>query len=231
MIATVAGLAAALLLLPPQGAPPARGAQRPRTTAPTGAPEKAQSEVLELRRAVEALSAQIELLRKDLARRDVSDAATVDRIQLLILDERAARLEGEIADVQRRVQAAQAREADAKRRMENIDTELILYGGLNRDDSERAIRASLTRQVQEAQREQRALLQEQAGLEQDLAEARREAVALRARLRASAAPAGTYVERPPDATAQPEQNQQPAPDDEATDSGEPPDAPNDAPRA
>jgi hypothetical protein len=206
MIATGMALVAALALFPAQGASRTRSAQKPKVEAPAAAGEQKTPEVVELRKAVEALTAQIDRLRADIARREAADAATVDRLQVLLLDERAARLKREIADMRRLVQVAQNREDDLERRLENIDTELIVYGGLNRQDSERAIRASLTRQIQEEQREQQALLREQAALERELAATEREAAAVRARLRgmpgaarpASEPPAEDPTPPPPD---------------------------------
>ena len=112
------------------------------------------------------------------------------------LEEGIARLKRELAEIRARLRAAHGREDDARLRLANIDAQLIVAGGVNRQESERVLRSALTRQIDEATEEQTAAERDVARLAEAIALAEREADALRARLQDASPPASERAEQP-----------------------------------
>jgi chromosome segregation ATPase len=166
MMAGLTSLTLAFALLLPAQAPPAgRPARRDRTRAPsvaseamaraTEAAERTTREVSEMRRAVEAMADEVRLLRREMSARTRADRRVRGASQLLQLEESLARLKRELATTRERLRAAQGREDSARLQLANIDNEIIGAGGVNRADTERAIREALNRQINAAQEDQR----------------------------------------------------------------------------
>jgi len=186
------------LLLGGQGAPrPQTPQSRPGAPAQAASQPSTSSDTAKLQRAVSDLVREVRLLREDLALRQIADEFTIGQLRLMLLDERIARLDREQSDLQARLSAAIATERDLQRRLDNIDTELILYGGLNREDSRRAITTSLTEQLNRAREEEQRLRVRAVAIGRELTAANQEAETLRAKLVALARQLG----RGPDGSA------------------------------
>ena len=126
-------------------------------------------------RTLSSLSTQIGALTDELKmmRRETERNSTM--LELLINEERLAKLEDKIQDaIDRKVQL-DAREQEIVRRSRNIQGELVLRGGLRRDESEAAIRADLQKALDDVHTQQ-------AGYQQRVAELNDQATRLRARV-------------------------------------------------
>jgi hypothetical protein len=144
--------------------------------------QKVDSDSARLADAIETLSREVRLLREQLSLREVADEFTIGQLRLMLLDERIARLERERADLQGQATQAARSERELNRRLGDMDTELIIYGGLNREDSRRAITAALTEQLNRARDEQQRLRTRAGAIGAEITRARDEAEGLRAHL-------------------------------------------------
>lgn len=128
-----------------------------------------------MRRTLTSLSTQIGALADELKmmRRETERNSTM--LELLISEERLAKLEDKIQDAIDRKAQLDAREQEIGRRSRNIQGELVLRGGLRRDEAEAAIRADLQRGLDEVH-------SQQAGYQQRVAELNDQATRLRARV-------------------------------------------------
>jgi len=105
-------------------------------------------------RTLSSLSTQIGALTDELKkmRRETERNSTM--LELLINEERLAKLEDKIQDaIDRKVQL-DAREQEIGRRSRNIQGELVLRGGLRRDEAEAAIRADLQKALEDVRTQQ-----------------------------------------------------------------------------
>jgi chromosome segregation ATPase len=218
--AIVVGLAT---LLAGQGASRQPATPRAAQASRAESAQKADSGSARLSEAIETLSREVRQLRDQLALRDVADEFTVGQLRLMLLDERIARLEGERADLQARATAVAANERELNRRLGDIDTELVLYGGLNREESRRAITTSLTEQLNRAQEEQQRLRTRAGAVGAEVARARDEAEALRSHLSALARRLGKDggVPRTPNASGATPAPYVPGVEQRRTESGQP----------
>lgn len=128
-----------------------------------------------MRRTLSNLSTQIGALADELKmmRRETERNSTM--LELLINEERLAKLEDKIQDAIDRKLQLDAREQEIGRRSRNIQGELVLRGGLRRDEAEAAIRADLQRAVDDVHTQQ-------AAYQQRVAELNDQATRLRARV-------------------------------------------------
>lgn len=128
-----------------------------------------------MRRTLSSLSTQIGALADELKmmRRETERNSTM--LELLINEERLAKLEDKIQDTIDRKAQLDAREQEIGRRSRNIQGELVLRGGLRRDEAEAAIRADLQRALDDVHTQQ-------AAYQQRVAELNDQATRLRARV-------------------------------------------------
>ena len=130
-----------------------------------------------MRRTLSSLSTQIGALADELKmmRRETERNSTM--LELLISEERLAKLEDKIQDAIDRKAQLDAREQEIGRRSRNIQGELVLRGGLRRDEAEAAIRADLQRSLEDVHTQQ-------AAYQQRVAELNDQATRLRGRIEA-----------------------------------------------
>lgn len=128
-----------------------------------------------MRRAVTDLSTQIGLLADELRmmRRDAERNSAM--LELLLNEDRLSKLEDKLQQANDAKAQLDAREQDIQRRMRNIQGELVLRGGLRRDEAEAAIRADLQRSLDDVRAQQ-------AVYQQRIAELNDQAARMRARV-------------------------------------------------
>jgi hypothetical protein len=138
-------------------------------------PQLTDSEMM--RRTLGELSAQVGQLTAELRKLRRDNERNTDAMQLLLYEERLAKVEEKAQDaVDYKIQL-DAREADLQRRLANIQQEVILRGGLRRDEAEKAIRAEFQRALDD-------IHTQQSNYQQRIAELQAQAVRLRARVEA-----------------------------------------------
>jgi ATP-dependent Lon protease len=159
---------------------------RPRQAKPSQKPPAETSEKTEavpvdqeqneaMRSAITNLSTQIGLLTGEVSRLRRETERNSGMMELLLNEDRLAKLEDKIAEAVDRKAQLEAREQDIGRRMRNIQGELIFRGGLRRDEAETAIRNDLQRLLDDVR-------SQQAAASQRVAELNEQAVRLRARV-------------------------------------------------
>jgi uncharacterized protein involved in exopolysaccharide biosynthesis len=77
-------------------------------------------------------------------------------MELLLNEDRLEKVEDKLQDALNSKAQLDAREQDIQRRMRNIQGELVLRGGLRRDESEAALRAEFQRVLDEVRTQQTA---------------------------------------------------------------------------
>ena len=125
---------------------PARPDQKPaEPSAPSESQEQEEPENTReaLRRAIVKLSDQIGLLTEEVQRLRKETERNSAAMQLLLYEERLARVEEKIGIAQDQKLQLEAQEQNFQQRLRNIQQELILRGVLRRSEAERAIRAEL----------------------------------------------------------------------------------------
>lgn len=159
---------------------------RPRQTKPPQkpAPEPAEQTVLTtpiqepddaMRRAISNLSTQIGLLTDEMRKLRRETERNSGTMELLLNEDRLAKVEDKIQDAANNKAQLDAREQDIQRRMRNIQGELLLRGGLRRDEAEAAIRSELQRALDD-------IRSQQVASQQRVAELNEQAARLRARV-------------------------------------------------
>ncbi len=148
---------------------------KPGEQQPTQQSAPATADLTLMQRELEGLAQQIQLLTAEVKRLRRSTERNSDTMELLLLEERLVRVEDKIDLQQDRKTALDAREMDNQSRLRNIQQELLLRGGLRRDETEAAIRADVQRALQDIQN-QRTTIQ------QRLNELQSQASRLRARI-------------------------------------------------
>jgi len=122
--------------------------------------EKAESDetssVLQesMRQTLDELSKQISLLSAELRKLRKDTDRTSGMLELLVYEERLAKLEDKIQDALDHKAQLDAREQDLQRRTKNIQQELLFRGGLRRDEAEAAARADLQRALDDVHAQQ-----------------------------------------------------------------------------
>ncbi|MEK6407838.1 MAG: hypothetical protein AABN34_12820 [Acidobacteriota bacterium] len=153
----------------PSTKPPADPVETPASAPQAHEPDEA------MRRALTNLSTQLGLLTDELQmmRRETERNSAI--MELLLNEDRLAKLEDKIQDAADRKAQLDAREQELGRRMRNIQGELLLRGGLRRDEAEAAIRSELQRALDDVHNQQ-------AGYQQRIADLNEQAARLRARV-------------------------------------------------
>ncbi len=158
---------------PRQTKPPQKTApepiDKPVMTTPIQEPEDL------MRRAITNLSTQIGLLADEMRRLRRETERNSGMMELLLDEDRLAKVEDKIQDANNNKAQLDAREQDVQRRMKNIQGELLLRGGLRREEAESAIRSELQRALDDVRSQQIAY-------QQRIAELNEQAVRLRARV-------------------------------------------------
>lgn len=110
----------------------------------------------EMRRALTNLSTQIGLLTDELQRLRQETERNSGTMELLLNEDRLAKVEDKIQDALNYKAQLDAREQDIQRRMKNIQGELVLRGGIRRDESEAVLRAEFQRSLDDVRTQQAA---------------------------------------------------------------------------
>jgi hypothetical protein len=125
-------------------------AQNTQLTTPIQEPDEA------MRRAITNLSSQIGLLADELRKLRRETERNSGTMELLLNEDRLAKVEDKILEASNNKAQLDAREQDIQRRMKNIQGEVLLRGGLRRDETEAAIRTDLQRALDDVRSQQSA---------------------------------------------------------------------------
>ena len=129
----------------------------------------------QMARAITSLSTQISVLTDELKKLRRETERNAGMTELLLNEDRLARAEDKIQAAQDYKAQLDAREQDFLRRQKNIQVEVVMRGGLRRDEAEAAIRTELQRGLEDT-RNQQLIYQ------QRITELNEQAVKLRARI-------------------------------------------------
>ena len=135
-----------------------------------------------MRRAITNLSTQIGLLTDEMRKLRRETERNSGMMELLLNEDRLAKVEDKIQDANNNKAQLDAREQDIQRRMRNIQGELLLRGGLRRDEAETAIRSELQRSLDDIRGQQAANQQRVAELNEQAGRLRSRVEALRKKL-------------------------------------------------
>ena len=165
---------------PRQTKPPPKPAPEPVEQPLLTTPIQEQDEAM--RRAITNLSTQIGLLADEMRnlRRETERNSWI--MELLLNEDRLAKVEDKIQDANNDKAQLDARELDIQLRLKNIQRELILRGGVRRDESEAAIRSEFQRALDDIRSQQVINQQRIADLNGQAARFRARAEALRKKL-------------------------------------------------
>lgn len=135
-----------------------------------------------MRRAVTSLTSQIELLTEEVRGLKRETERSSGMLELLINEERLAKLEDKIQEAANQKAQLDAREQEIQRRMRNIQGELVFRGGLRREEAEAAARNDLQRALEEVRAMQIASGQRAAELNEQATRLRSRVETVRKRL-------------------------------------------------
>lgn len=107
-----------------------------------------------MRRAITDLSTQIGLLTGEMRKLRRETERNSGTMELLLTEDRLSKLEDKIQETADRKAQLDAREQEINRRMRNIPNELMLRGGLRRDEAEAAIRSEIQRSLDDVHSQQ-----------------------------------------------------------------------------
>lgn len=138
--------------------------------APQGTEETMRGAMSGLTTQMDSLTKEMRLLRKATERNSML-------IELLLYEERLAKIEEKLDAAIVLKSDLDARESDLQRRMKNVQQEVMLRGGLRRDDVEAALKAEIQRALEDVKTRQ-SLQQER------ISELQAQALRLRARVEA-----------------------------------------------
>jgi hypothetical protein len=132
---------------PSQTKPPQKPVPEPVENTQLTTPIQVNDEAM--RQALTNLTTQIGLLTEEMQRLRRQTERNSGIMELLLNEDRLAKVEDKIQEATNYKAQLDAREQDIQRRMKNIQGELLLRGGLRRDESEAAIRSELQRALEE----------------------------------------------------------------------------------
>jgi hypothetical protein len=154
----------------------ARPSEKPPAAEPVEkADPKSQDSDEAMRQALTNLSTQIGLLTDELRMMRRETERNSGTMELLLNEDRLTKLEDKIQDAVDHKAQLDGREQEIGRRLRNISGEVVLRGGLRRDETEAAIRNELQRALEDV-RSQQSIYQ------QRIAELNEQASRLRARV-------------------------------------------------
>jgi predicted nucleic acid-binding Zn-ribbon protein len=180
---TLAGLSAAQEPTPPKPRSP-RTAQKPelepspKPEAPVEAVasgEQMRQTISNLSTQIDALNAEIKLLRRSTERNSMA-------MESLLSEERLAKLEDKLDQATQRKIELDAREADLQRRQKNIQQEVTARGFLRRDEGETILRTEFQRALDDTHNQQQQAQQRIADLQAQVTQSRARVETLRRRL-------------------------------------------------
>jgi chromosome segregation ATPase len=103
--------------------------------------------IVKLSTQIDSLAAEVKLLRRATERNSQT-------MELLLYEERLAKVEEKLDAAIDRKAELDAREQDIQRRLRNIQQEVMLRGGLRRDETEAALRAEYQRALDDIKNQQ-----------------------------------------------------------------------------
>jgi chromosome segregation ATPase len=115
--------------------------------APLNSDEAMRRAIANLSTQVNSLTTEVKLLRRATERNSQT-------IELLLYEERLAKVEEKLDAAIERKAELDAREQDIQRRLRNIQQEVMLRGGLRRDEAEAALRAEYQRALEDVKNQQ-----------------------------------------------------------------------------
>jgi SPOR domain len=144
--------------------------------------EQAQESDDGMRRVVTDLSTQVGLLAEELRAMRRETERNSAMLELLLNEDRLSKLEDKLQQANDGKAQLDAREQEIQRRMRNIQGELVLRGGLRRDEAEAAIRADLQRSLDDVHAQQAVYQQRVAELNDQVTRLRARVETLRKKL-------------------------------------------------
>lgn len=135
-----------------------------------------------MRRAASTLSTQMDSLTKEMRLLRKATERNSMLIELLLYEERLAKVEEKLDAAIMLKTDLDAREADLQRRMKNIQQEVMLRGGLRRDEVEAALKADIQRALEDVKTRQTLQQERIAELQAQVARLRARVEALRKKL-------------------------------------------------
>jgi chromosome segregation ATPase len=117
---------------------------------------QADTASVDLQAAIKALADQVAALGVEIRKLRHSTEKTSLSLELLLGEERLARIEDKIESTQDSRAALDARERQQQYRLDNIQQEVTFRGGLDREAGEEAIRADVQRQLEDIHSQQAA---------------------------------------------------------------------------
>jgi ATP-dependent Lon protease len=137
---------------PRQTKPIQKPVPEPTDTAPLTTPIQEPDEAM--RRAITNLSTQIGLLADEMRKLRRETERNSGTMELLLNEDRLAKLEDKIQEAVNYKMQLEAREQEIQRRMRNIQGEVLLRGGLRREEAEAAMRVELQRALEDVRSQQ-----------------------------------------------------------------------------
>jgi hypothetical protein len=143
--------------------------------------ETSQSSELDqaMQRAITSLSTQIGLLNDEVRKLRRETERNSEMMELLLNEDRLAKLEEKTQEAADHKAQLDAREQELVRRSRNIQGELVLRGGLRRDEAEAAIRNDIQRALDDVHSQQATYQQRAAELVEQSTRARARVETLR----------------------------------------------------
>jgi len=135
-----------------------------------------------IRRAIANLSTQIGLLTDEMRLFRLETQRNSIMMELLLNEDRLAKVEDKIQETANNKAQLDAREQEIVRRSRNIQGELLVRGGLRRDEAEAAIRADLQRALDDVHSQQAVSQQRSADLTEQATRLRARGETLRRKL-------------------------------------------------
>jgi chromosome segregation ATPase len=132
---------------PVQKATPETGDGSDQETTPVNSDEAMRRAITQLSTEIDSLTSEVKLLRRTTERNSQT-------IELLLYEERLGKAEEKLDAAIERKAELDAREQDIQRRMRNIQQEVMLRGGLRRDEVEAALRAEYQRALEDVKNQQ-----------------------------------------------------------------------------
>lgn len=163
---------------------PARPAERPAQESTPKPESEAIPETSEdaLRRTLAALSDHMSALTSEVQKLRLEMERSSLTLELLLNEERLARAEEKIEEALDSKFQLDLREQEIQRRMRNVQQEVLLRGGLRREEAENALRADLQRALEDVRNQQAAHQQRVSELQAQASRLRQRVDALRLRL-------------------------------------------------
>jgi hypothetical protein len=115
---------------------------------------QADTASIEMQATIKSLADQVAALSVEIRKLRHSTEKTSLSLELLISEERLARIEDKIDTLKDTTAVLDAREREQQYRLDNIQQEVIFRGGLDREEGEKAIRADIQRQLDQIHSQQ-----------------------------------------------------------------------------